>query len=173
MPDSFEEKAALARMRDDMARSRTHMSHELALQRQSHREAKQLQRREAMLEGNLEQIELKHQIDPEIRDRDFADLVREENVRIQSLGAELALKWQYNKAEKQLDHNQAMEALQGEILRLTVQTKMDIKKMAKEEELEEKLLRFKAELAQEFGQLSEDQINDMVERLVEQGKLTL
>ncbi len=171
MPDSLEEKKELLRLKEDMNRARLEMSSGLAVERQKSRELSHQQRQELALQGNLEAVKLNHELDPVIRDRDFADLVREENVRVQSLGAELSLRWQYDKAQKNLEQKQTMEQMQAELMRMTLESKLEQKKMEKEEALEEKLLTFKAELAQEFGQLSEEQINKAVEKLVKQGKV--
>ena len=121
MSEPLQEKKELARMREDMARTRIEMSHSLAERREASKEVvrhqRQQQNQELALKGNLDAMKLSHQLDVEVRDRDFADSVREENLRLQSLGSELAVRWQYEKAQSQHEHNLLMEQLQGEIMK--------------------------------------------------------
>ena len=109
MPD-FDEKRALSQL-----------NHSNSLERQrearADRERLEAQKQRARTNtaaiaqtGNLEAMKLAHELDEERRERDFLDLVREENVRLRSLVQEAKIRQIDRTHESQTQINQLAQA---------------------------------------------------------------
>lgn len=171
MSDDLWDKKELLALRESYARERAAMNDRLITQRQQDKEHRAQMNQQLAIRGNLEAIKLNHELDEETRERDFADLVREENLRLQSAASEQAIAWRYQKAQMTLSHQQQLEAIKANIMQMTHAARIERDRMTHEEQLEEKILRFKAELALEFGELSTETIEKIVDKLIQQGKV--
>jgi uncharacterized protein YjcR len=88
---------------------------------QSEREARKIAEKvhlaELSREGNTETIQLLHELEPEKRLWDFEDLIRQENVRLQSLLQELNIRQKYSELEEQTKTNNELKLLMADIAR--------------------------------------------------------
>jgi len=119
--EDFNDKKELAEHRDTLARNRASEARESSqsFRRELEVARDQAKQRTAQLAatGNLEAMKLDHDLDPERRDRDFADLIRNENVRLQSLQTELQLITNDRERQQNQDVNTATRLAMIEIVK--------------------------------------------------------
>ena len=115
--------------------------------------------------GNLEAMRLAHDLDGETRERDFLDLVREENVRLQSLIQETKIAQIDRTHESQTQINQLTQEAIIDLAKKVIAKRLgvteqdlDAAKFAKDE-------RTRHELAREFEAMNAEDVAAVLKKL--------
>ena len=105
----------------------------------------------------------------EQRDLDFYDRVREENLRLQALSAELAIRSQYGAAQAKQDHKQSLEVIYAELLKMLLSKKLENKAKTHAHELAKDMEAYKASLRQVVPEMDEAEIADIMRQIEKRG----
>ena len=161
----FDEKRALAEVNHQNALSR---QRETRLDRERFKARKEAARANAAAiaqTGNLEAMRLAHDLDGETRERDFLDLVREENVRLQSLIQETKIAQIDRTHESQTQINQLTQEAIIDLAKKVIAKRLgvteqdlDAAKFAKDE-------RTRHKLAREFEAMNAEDVAAVLKKL--------
>lgn len=121
MSEDLDDKKELIQHRDQLARERASeardASQRFRIEIETAKERSRQRTAQLATTGNLEAMKLDHELDPERRDRDFLDLVRTENIRLQSLQTELQLTTNDRERQQNQDVNTATRLAMIEIVK--------------------------------------------------------
>lgn len=147
----YDEKRALAEAshQNTLARQREARADRERLE--ARREAAKANAAAIAQTGNLEAMRLAHELDGETRERDFLDLIREENVRLQSLVQETKIRHIDRTHESQTQINQLTQEAIIDLAKKVLAKRLGVTEQALDAEKFATTERIRRELDQEFA----------------------
>ena len=136
------------------------------------RDHRRYDERQALTEAEVEGALKLRQFDTSVeqRDLDFYDRVREENLRLQALSAELAIRAQHGAAQAKQEHKNALEVVYAELLKMLLAKKLENKAKTHANELAKDMEAYKASLRQVVAEMTENEIADLMRQIEDREK---
>jgi len=135
------------------------------------RDYRRYDERQALTEAELEGALKLRQFDTSVeqRDLDFYDQVREENLRLQALSAELAIRAQHGAAQAKQEHKNSLEMVYAELLKMLLAKKLENKAKTHAHKLAKDMEAYKASLRQVVAEMDEAEIADIMRQIEKRG----
>lgn len=160
----------------DEKRSLAEINHQntLARQRESRLDRERLEARKEAARanaaaiaqtGNLDAMRLAHELDEETRERDFLDLVREENVRLQSLVQETKVAQIDRTHESQTQINQLTQEAIIDLVKKVLAKRLGVTEQDLDATKFAKMEQIKHQMALEFGISQEKEVANILKQL--------
>lgn len=131
------------------------------------RDFRRYEERQALTEVELEGALKLRQFDTSVeqRDLDFYDRVREENLRLQALSAELSIRAQHGAASAKQEHKNGLEMIYAELLKMMLSKKLENKAKTHAHELAKDMELYKVSLRQVVAEMDEAEIADIMRKI--------